>query len=81
MAITESECEDMARLLGLSDTSAHRWGIPQNCDSQGYYRCRYDSTYLYYNPDCEDNTESTVNVENLCIYGIWKKVKIIFVII
>ena len=73
MATTKSECEDIARRLGLSGTSAWHWNDPQNCDGQGYYRCEYESTTLYWNPDCADNIESTINGENLCISGIWKK--------
>ena len=78
MAVTLSECEDIARRLGLSDTSANYWNSPVNCDGQGYYRCEYESTDLYWNPDCNDNTESNVDGENLCISGIRKK-QMIFV--
>ena len=83
MAETQSECQDIARRLGLSDTTLQDWGTVHDCYGQGSYRCEYDnlSNDLYWNPHCNDNTESTDNGENLCTSGIWKKVKIIFVMI
>ena len=81
MAVTQSECEDIARRLGLSYASLDAWGDPQDCDDQRYYRCEYyqgDEYYqavLYWNPDCADNTESTDEGDNLCISGIWKRIK------
>ena len=72
MAETESECKDIARSLGLSKASVNAWNTPKNCDGQGYYRCEYDSTNLYWNPDCDDNSHSQEQGGNLCILGIWK---------
>ena len=72
MAAGQSECEGIAIHLGLSDTSAHVWSEPGDCDGQGYYRCEYDSTNLYWNPDCADNSNSQDQGGNLCTLGICK---------
>ena len=72
MAESQSECEGIAIHLGLSDTSAHVWKDPRDCDGQGYYRCEYASNNLYWNPDCDDNSNSQDEGGNLCALGIWK---------
>ena len=71
MAESQSECEGIAIHLGLSDTSAHVWKDPRDCDGQGYYRCEYASNNLYWNPDCDDNSNSQDQGGNLCTLGIW----------
>ena len=71
MAESQSECEDIARYLGLADISAHIWG-PYDCPNQLYYRCGYLSGALYWNPSCGDNSVGGP-AENLCTQsGIWK---------
>ena len=70
MAVSQSECEGIARQLNLSHTLAKIWKTPSNCGGQTYYRCEYDSTNLYWNPDCTDNSNSQRQGGNLCILGI-----------
>ena len=71
MAESQSECEDIARHLGLADISAYNWN-PHDCPNQLYYRCGYLSGALYWNPNCGDNSLGG-RAENLCTQsGIWK---------
>ena len=69
MTTTQSECENIARILGLSDTSAvtNGWNI-QNCRGQKYYRCSYWENKLYWNPSCVDNANTYISqgITNLC---------------
>ena len=66
MAESQSECEDIATRLGLSDTTAELWSS-LDCGNQLYYRCAYASDGLLWTPYCADNTKDSENSGNLCV--------------
>ena len=67
MATTQSECENIARRLGLSDTSATTTGWNyHDCWGQIYYRCSYYENELRWLPSCGDNTSPSKRITNLC---------------
>ena len=74
MASTQSECEHIARELGLKDTTATiRVDSKNDCHNNRYYRCSYDGVgvheTLYWNPNCGDNVDPSRYSRNLCMPG------------
>ena len=81
MASTQTECEHIAKELGLKDTSASKRVFNENnCHNQSYYRCFYDHGPSYenvfkiagliWNPDCGYNVHYGRSHRNLCMPGM-----------
>ena len=72
MVKSQSECEQIARILGLSDTTATTsvWNT-NNCRGQKYYKCSF-SGGLKWNPNCADNSNDERNIKNLCSSGMYQ---------
>ena len=66
MAVSQCECQNIATLLGLSETYAMPWD-DSSCNEQKSYRCAFKEDKLYWNADCADNDQDMSDYENLCI--------------